>query len=127
MTSTNEHANAAYNKLRAKLLYSLRLINDIADPDEEKFRQRDLEADIKALQEVINILENEELRLDILLRDRKISGTIATSLMNDTAQVKSMVKSLADIVIIFKTYQDGEIAQMAQIAQNEEEEIKENK
>ena len=126
MNSSNEYAKGAYNKLRGKLLYTLRIINDNASYEsEEEFLSRDLQGEITALNELIMILENEELRLDVLLRDRKISGTIATSLMNDTAQIKSIVSSLANMVIMLKTYQDIDIEKMALQTKKENEENEE--
>ena len=110
MTSQNEHIQLAYNKLRTKMLYTLRLINEnnIESTEKDKDKEslnRDFESQINALNEIITILRNEETHLDALLRDRKITGTMATSLMNDTAQVRSMVSSLAQIVITLKGYQ----------------------
>lgn len=51
------------------------------------------------------MLEYEELHLDVLLRDKRISGSIATSLMNDTALVRSSVKLLKEVVVVLKKYQ----------------------
>ena len=110
MTSQNEHIQLAYNKLRTKMLYTLRLINEnnIESTEKDKDKEslnRDFESQINALNEIITILRNEETHLDALLRDRKITGAMATSLMNDTAQVRSMVSSLVQIVITLKGYQ----------------------
>ena len=131
MTSQNEHIQLAYNKLRTKMLYTLRLINEnnIESTEKDKDKEslsRDFESQINALNEIITILRNEETHLDALLRDRKITGTMATSLMNDTAQVRSMVSSLVQIVITLKGYQVKYIEKKVSDKELEEKSIKES-
>lgn len=131
MTSQNEHIQLAYNKLRTKMLYTLRLINENNIESTEKNENkeslnRDFESQINALNEIITILRNEETHLDALLRDRKITGAMATSLMNDTAQVRSMVSSLAQIVITLKGYQVKYIEKKVSDKELEEKSTKES-
>ena len=85
-----------------------------------------MESHINALNEIITILRNAETHLDALLRDRKITGTMATSLMNDTAQVRSMVSSLAQIVITLKGYQAKYIEKKVTDKELEEKSIEES-
>lgn len=47
----------------------------------------DLKTELKELKEIYNDYNNDELALCTLLGGKKISNTIATSLMNDTALI----------------------------------------
>ena len=47
----------------------------------------DLKTELKELKEIYNDYNNDELALDTLLEKKKISNTMATSLMNDTAVI----------------------------------------
>ncbi|MDY3245847.1 MAG: hypothetical protein SPE49_03875 [Campylobacter sp.] len=46
-----------------------------------------LKTELKELKEIYNDYNNDELALDTLLGGKKISNTMATSLMNDTALI----------------------------------------
>lgn len=64
----------------------------------------DLKTELKELKEIYNDYNNDELALDTLLGGKKISNTMATSLINDTALIQGVTKKLLKIVEIIFTH-----------------------
>ncbi|WP_220101952.1 Na/Pi cotransporter family protein [Campylobacter hyointestinalis] len=100
ITSNNPYIKAEYDKLRIKLLKSLRIMAKMANLKDDY----DLKTELKELKEIYNDYNNDELALDTLLGGKKISNTMATSLMNDTALIQGVTKKLLKIVEIIFTH-----------------------
>lgn len=83
ITSNNPYIKAEYDKLRIKLLKSLSIMAKMANLKDYYV----LKTELKELKEIYNDYNNDELALDTLLGGKKISNTMATSLMNDTALI----------------------------------------
>ncbi|MCI6299492.1 MAG: hypothetical protein MR582_07665 [Campylobacter sp.] len=83
ITSNNPYIKAEYDKLRIKLLKSLSIMTKMANLKDDY----DLKTELKELKEIYNDYNNDELALDTLLCGKKISNTMAASLMNDTALI----------------------------------------
>lgn len=100
ITSNNPYIKTEYDKLRIKLLKSLRIMAKMANLKDDY----DLKTELKELKEIYNDYNNDELALDTLLGGKKISNTMATSLMNDTALIQGVTKKLLKIVEIIFTH-----------------------
>ncbi|CUU86271.1 Na+/Pi-cotransporter [Campylobacter hyointestinalis subsp. hyointestinalis] len=100
ITSNNPYIKTEYDKLRIKLLKSLRIMAKMANLKDDY----DLKTELKELKEIYNDYSNDELALDTLLGGKKISNTMATSLMNDTALIQGVTKKLLKIVEIIFTH-----------------------
>ncbi|WP_181021391.1 Na/Pi cotransporter family protein [Campylobacter hyointestinalis] len=100
ITSNNPYIKTEYDKLRIKLLKSLRIMAKMANLKDNY----DLKTELKELKEIYNDYSNDELALDTLLGGKKISNTMATSLMNDTALIQGVTKKLLKIVEIIFTH-----------------------
>lgn len=100
ITSNNPYIKTEYDKLRIKLLKSLRIMAKMANLKDDY----DLKTELKELKEIYNDYSNDELALDMLLGGKKISNTMATSLMNDTALIQGVTKKLLKIVEIIFTH-----------------------
>lgn len=100
ITSNNPYIKTEYDKLRIKLLKSLRIMAKMANLKDDY----DLKTELKELKEIYNDYSNNELALDTLLGGKKISNTMATSLMNDTALIQGVTKKLLKIVEIIFTH-----------------------
>lgn len=105
INSQNKDAKEAYDKLRVKILFGLRAVYEAINAPLDENGDFDTDEKLKSLDQLTQMLEYEELHLDVLLRDKRISGSIATSLMNDTALVRSSVKLLKEVVVVLKKYQ----------------------
>lgn len=106
MLSQNEFIKKEYNFLRLNLLKSIRIIKQI--PESENFEtMQKLLTELKLIMQNYNIIEWRDI--DTLLYESKISSSMATSLMNDTFLVHSIVKNFIQIVkIAFSHYQERE-------------------
>lgn len=104
INSSNKDAKDAYDKLRVKILFGLRAVYEAINTPPDQDGGLLAEEKLNALDQLMQMLEYEGLHLDVLLREKRISGSIATSLMNDTALVRSSVKLLKEIVVVLNKY-----------------------
>ncbi|OCR94052.1 sodium:phosphate symporter [Campylobacter fetus subsp. testudinum] len=98
MTSSNIDAKNEYDKLRIKMLKSLRIMDKIANITDES----SLKTELKELKQIYYDYEKDEINLDMLLGGKKITNKMATSLMNDTALIQNITKNMLRIIeVIF--------------------------
>lgn len=94
MSSNNPYIKSEYEKLRIKLLKSLRAMDKVRNVKDEDC----INSSLKELEQIC--YDKFDLELDVLLVDKKISNTMATSLMNDSAIVQNVIKNLLEILTI---------------------------
>ncbi len=98
MTSNNIDAKNEYDKLRIKMLKSLRIMDKIANINDGS----SLKTELKELKQIYYDYEKDEINLDTLLGGKKITNKMATSLMNDTALIQNITKNMLRIIeVIF--------------------------
>ncbi len=97
MNNKNKYISELYNSLRARLAELIREI-DLARKDPE-----DLDAAVKLI-EIRNSIKEFDTSLNhqisSLLRERKIDGSMASSMMNDSSFVKSISRRFLEIASI---------------------------
>ncbi|MBE0495962.1 MAG: Na/Pi cotransporter family protein [Campylobacterales bacterium] len=102
LASSNAYIAEEYNFIRASLIKQLRHINVLLNTEEEEmltlfFGKIELES--KAFDAVSG------RSLDKLIREQKITNTMATSLMNDTAYASAIANNLTSMAkILFTNY-----------------------
>lgn len=104
MNSSNPYVKTEYDKLRIKLLKSLRLINIIFTIKDEE----DIDKAIKHMKKIYHDCDKDESQIDTLIVNKSITNTMATSLMNDTATIKNITGSLLKIAQLIEIHA-GEI------------------
>lgn len=94
MNSDNEHIKKEYQLLRRKVSKVLRetyLIQKDSEPDKHLRKLRKLKYEI----EENSIFKDEHI--DILIREKQISSSMATSLINDSDIVAGMIENLIEV------------------------------
>lgn len=120
LNDPNPYIREEYNKIRYRLGTILRSLSDIQnDTDENRTIVPTLEA-IK-----IGIMEADRqffIEIDQHIREKHITGAMATSLMNDNSYTKNIANNLLEIgTILFKT-RDSEMHEMEQSLMLDEQE-----
>jgi phosphate:Na+ symporter len=98
--ASNDYISEEYNFIRASLIKQLRLINLLLNTEEEEMLTLlfgKIERESKAFDAVSG------RSLDKLIREQKITNTMATSLMNDTAYASAIAANLATMAKILFT------------------------
>lgn len=95
MESDNVYIKSEYDKLRVKVIRSLRLVSRVLHASQEG-GQVDLKQLIKDVRKIYSHL-GDDSALNSLLVNRKITSAMATSLMNDTAQIHSLTERLLQV------------------------------
>lgn len=98
--ASNGYISEEYNFIRASLIKQLRLINLLLNTEEEEMLTLlfgKIERESKAFDAVSG------RSLDKLIREQKITNTMATSLMNDTAYASAIAANLATMAKILFT------------------------
>ena len=99
--SSNEYVREEYAHLRRNVLRMLRLSNDLINTKDEK-RANDLKSALE-----FNIKKYDALSsnsLDALIRYKRITDTLATSIMNDTAMSRAMAKEMIEAASLISAY-----------------------
>ncbi len=94
MNSNNKHIKSEYQLLRrkvSKVLREIYLIRKDLEPDKHLKILQKLESEI----EENSIFKNEHI--DILIRDKKITSSMATSLINDSDVVAGIIENLIEV------------------------------
>lgn len=104
MTSSNIDAKNEYDKLRVKMLKSLRIMDKIANINDES----SLKTELKELKQIYYDYEKDEISLDTLLGGKKITNKMATSLMNDTALIQNITKNMLRIIEVIFIHNNSE-------------------
>ncbi|MDA3043018.1 MULTISPECIES: Na/Pi cotransporter family protein [unclassified Campylobacter] len=98
MSSSNEHIRAEYDKLRAKIVKMLRIMESLRD------FEIDSKEGMKELRALFEEYRKSALAPDKLLAEKLISNKMATSLMNDMEIVNEITSRLLKIVEITFNY-----------------------
>ena len=98
MSSSNEHIRAEYDKLRAKIVKMLRIMENLRD------FEIDSKEGMKELRALFEEYRKSALAPDKLLAEKLISNKMATSLMNDMEIVNEITSRLLKIVEITFNY-----------------------
>ncbi|MDA3054398.1 MULTISPECIES: Na/Pi cotransporter family protein [unclassified Campylobacter] len=98
MSSSNEHIRAEYDKLRAKIVKMLRIMDNLRD------FEIDSKEGMKELRALFEEYRKSALAPDKLLAGKLISNKMATSLMNDMEIVNEITSRLLKIVEITFNY-----------------------
>lgn len=93
MVSSNEYIAEEYDKLRVGILQSLRLMDKIINFDPNF----DAKTQIKDLTAIYYALDDEESNVDVLLASKRITNTMASSIINDTMFARNMTRELLKI------------------------------
>ena len=94
MVSTDEDIRKEYNALRVQLAQLLREIHDLRETPEEERNVVELDAYRVAIDEENSVVNGE---LDTLIRNRKITAEMGTSLINDHGYARDAIWHLTDI------------------------------
>ena len=81
---------AEYDKFRRKIIKVLRVIRSYSEDDKDSYRNR-LEA---LAMEIKESIQEGNLQIDHLIRDRKITPEMASSLFNDHDNLNDMIENL---------------------------------
>ena len=92
MSSSNQYIKHEYNNLRIMILHALKIIEQIKD---SKINNK---AGLKELNEIYDEYKKISFAPDSLLLDKKISNSMATSLLNDVTIAKAITKDLLKFV-----------------------------
>ena len=98
--ASNGYISEEYNFIRASLIKQLRLINLLLNTEEEEMLTL-LFGKIERESKVFDAVSGRSL--DKLIREQKITNTMATSLMNDTAYASAIAANLATMAKILFT------------------------
>ncbi len=123
INNSNPYIRAEYNQIRLSLGSILRSLSEMqADPDEHRTALATLEA-----MEVGIIDADKQFFIDInqLIRDKHITGAMATSLMNDHTYTNNIANKLIEIASILFKSQDTEVHEIEQSLMLDEEETAE--
>lgn len=98
--SKNGYVRAEYSALRRNLLRLLRNVRSISEASTET-EIEEIHQEILSDSSKFDIISSSSL--DTLIRNHRISDTMATSIMNDNALAKSIASSLSEVVdLLFK-------------------------
>lgn len=97
IASDNEFIRREYNHLRVQLGLMMRMINQVRDGGDEDIGPLDFD-EFKLDMENDNAAVNGVL--DRLIRENRITSTMATSLMNDISYARSLVWSLSKVGVV---------------------------
>lgn len=103
MNSSNEYIKDEYNKLRVGILETLRLMSEILQLD-EKSEKADIK--IKKLTAIYYELDETESNADSLLSNKKITNTMATSIINDTMLSRNMTREFLKIASLIFSHKE---------------------
>ncbi len=96
MDADNAYIKYEYDKLRLKVIRSLRLVHRILHAGEAG-EPPDLNRLIKDLRKIYSQFGDDASGMNSLLVQKKITSAMATSLMNDTAQIQSLAERLLQV------------------------------
>lgn len=121
LSDSNPYVRGEYNKIRYRLGVILRSLAEMQD-DPEEFRT--MLSTIEALRIGI-IRADQHFIIDInqLIRDKKVTGVMATSLMNDNTYTNNIANQLLEIATILFKSADADIHELEQSLMLDEQEI----
>ncbi|MFC1681240.1 Na/Pi cotransporter family protein [Pseudomonadota bacterium] len=93
MVSDNEYIRNEYNNLRYRMASIMRVVYEMREADPEELGTMDLD---QYRLEIEQSLKEMNQSVDVLLRDRKITPLMATSLLNDSAYAEDVARKLLD-------------------------------
>lgn len=120
LSDSNPYVRAEYNKIRYRLGTILRSLAEMQD-DPDEFRT--VIPTIDAMKVGISQAEQEfVVDMNQLIRDRLITGTVATSLMNDNNYSNNIANQLLEIATILFQSADADIHEVEQSLMLDEQE-----
>ncbi len=121
LNDPNPYIREEYNKIRYRLGSILRGLAELEkDPDEERIVLPTLEAMRQEMKQADEQFFND---IDQHIRAHHITGTMATSLMNDNSYAKQIAKKLLKIATILFKNRDTTMHEVEQSLQLDEQEI----
>ena len=123
MRSDNEYIRKEYDAMRIQIARLLRQIRDIRETPEDERETLSLD-DFKITFEKNNIVTNGDM--DELIRKKRITAHMATSLMNDLGFLRNIVWNLTDMgkaVFTSKTAEEREADSIMSLDEDDIEEI----
>ncbi len=113
LVSENEHIRAEYNRLRFQIAMLLREIYRVRE--EEDYDHALAIKDLKKIKKEVRIKHGElNEHISDVLRDKRITATMATSLLNDFNYVDGTLKGLYDCAKVLLSSHDELIADAAE-------------
>lgn len=121
LNDSNPYVRDEYNKIRYRLGIILRSLAEMQDDPED---QRTMLSTIEALRVGV-IQADQRFITDInqLIRDNKVTGVMATSLMNDNTYTNNIANQLLEIATILFKSSDTDIHEVEQSLMLDEQEI----